>query len=107
MSLEITPQELAARAAGSPALTLLDCREFREVAQCKIRGSVHIPMGDLARRVDELDPDAETVVYCHHGARSLSVAEWLSKQAGFVNVRSLRGGIDAWSREVDPTVPRY
>lgn len=88
-------------------LVVLDCREPEEVAVARISGTTHIPMGDIPARCGELDPDLETVVYCHHGVRSMKVAVWLLEQAGFARVLSLRGGIDAWSREVDPTVPRY
>jgi len=68
---------------------------------------MHIPMGDIPSRAhQELDPDAHIVVVCHHGVRSLSVTSWL-RQQGFESVQSLRGGIDAWSRVIDPKVPLY
>lgn len=104
---EITAAELAQlRAAGEP-LTLLDVREPWEVATASIEGSVNIPMGELPARANaELDPDKYIVVYCHHGARSLSVTAWMRRE-GFDNVQSMAGGIDQWSREVDHTVPMY
>lgn len=105
-SLEISPSELAERLQRGDALLLLDCREPEEVALAKIDGATHIPMGDIPTRQQELDPEQEIVVYCHAGMRSLSVAAWL-KQQDFENVRSLAGGIDAWSTEIDPNVPRY
>lgn len=74
---------------------------------CAIEGSRLIPMGDVPSSAhQQLDPDSHIVVYCHHGARSLSVVMWLREQ-GFANAQSLRGGIDAWSQQVDPSVPRY
>jgi rhodanese-related sulfurtransferase len=86
---------------------LIDVREPWEFATAKIEGSVLIPMGDVpARAHQELDPDERLVVLCHHGARSLNVTVWLRNQ-GFENAQSLRGGIEAWSVEVDPKVPRY
>ncbi len=86
---------------------LIDVREPWEFATAKIEGSVLIPMGDVpARANQELDPDERLVVLCHHGARSLNVTVWLRNQ-GFENAQSLRGGIDAWSAEVDAKVPRY
>jgi rhodanese-related sulfurtransferase len=86
---------------------LIDVREPWEFATAKIEGSVLIPMGDVpARAHQELDPDERFVVLCHHGARSLNVTVWLRNQ-GFENAQSLRGGIEAWSVEVDPKVPRY
>jgi rhodanese-related sulfurtransferase len=86
---------------------LIDVREPWEFATAKIEGSVLIPMGDVpARAHQELDPDERLVVLCHHGARSLNVTVWLRNQ-GFESAQSLRGGIEAWSTEVDPKVPRY
>lgn len=104
---EITPVEVAQlRAAGVP-FTLLDVREPWEIASAAISGSVSIPMGELPARANtELDPDAQIVVLCHHGARSLSVTEWLRRE-GFASAQSLAGGINQWSREVDPAVPMY
>jgi len=86
---------------------LIDVREPWEFATAKIEGSVLIPMGDVPGRAhQELDPDERLVVLCHHGMRSLNVTVWLRNQ-GFENAQSLRGGIEAWSAEVDATVPRY
>ncbi len=104
---EITVAEVAQlRTAGVP-FTLLDVREPWEIATAAISGSLNIPMGELpARAHNELDPDAQIVALCHHGARSLSVTEWLRRE-GFPSVQSMAGGIDQWSREVDPAVPMY
>jgi rhodanese-related sulfurtransferase len=108
LDFEIAPTELSAKlAAGKPEdIVLLDVREPWEFATAKIDGSLLIPMGDVPSRFQELDPDAHIVTICHAGRRSMSVAVWLREQ-GLQNVQSLRGGIDAWSREVDPSVPQY
>lgn len=90
---------------GCP-LVLLDVREPEEVALACLPGSVHIPMGEIPGRVHELDPDADIVVYCHHGVRSASVVGFLT-QRDFASVANLSGGIDAWSQTVDPSLPRY
>jgi rhodanese-related sulfurtransferase len=108
LDFEISPPDLASKLAdGKPAdLVLLDVREPWEYATAKIEGSSLIPMGEIPARVQELDPEAHIVTICHSGVRSMNVAVWLSNQ-GLEKVQSLRGGIDAWSREVDPQVPRY
>jgi len=76
--------------------------------RARLPESLLIPLNDLPKRSAEIpvDPATTIVVYCHHGVRSLSGVEYL-RQLGHANVRSLAGGIDAWSCEVDPTVPRY
>lgn len=105
---EITAVEVRAalRNGAVDALLLLDCREPEELQLARIDGATHIPMGDIPLRMNELDPDREIVVFCHRGRRSYTVASFLKLQ-GFENVRSMRGGIDAWSVDVDPDVPRY
>ncbi len=87
---------------------LLDCRERDEHATANIAQAVLLPMSELAARVAELEPhrQREIVVHCHHGGRSLRVTNWLREQ-GFDQVQSLSGGIDAWSLQIDPRVPRY
>lgn len=106
MSLEISAREAAARLAAPSAPMLLDCRRPEEIPIARIAGAVHIPMDDLPRRLAELPHDREIIVHCHHGVRSLRVAAWLREQ-GFADVLSLAGGIEAWSRDVDPGVPLY
>ncbi len=92
---------------GDESPVLLDVREPWEAAAASLPGAVLMPMGDVTSRAHaELDPDAHIVVFCHHGQRSLSVAMWLRAQ-GFEYAQSLAGGIDGWSRTVDPNVPRY
>lgn len=85
---------------------LLDVREAWEFQTCHIQGSVHMPMGQIPNAHKNLDPAQETVVVCHHGMRSLQVAQYLER-AGFSNVINLTGGVDAWAREVDPQMPVY
>ncbi len=102
---DISPRELKERLDSGIALLLLDVREDWEFETSRIEGSRHVPMGDLSGRVSELDSEAETVVICHHGARSAHVAEALSR-AGFGKVRNLAGGLDAYS-DVDPGVGQY
>ncbi len=87
---------------------LLDCRTTDEYAVAHIDGSRLIPMQELPARLAELESwrDKPIVVHCHHGMRSLKVAQWLREQ-GFSFAQSMTGGIDAWSTEIDPAVPRY
>jgi rhodanese-related sulfurtransferase len=96
---------LAARAAGA-AFTLVDCREGWECELVRLPGALHIALGQLASRADEVPSERPVVVYCHHGVRSRHGAALL-REAGLVNARSLAGGIDRWSLTVDPTLPRY
>lgn len=106
MNYEIAPREVNERRERNEDLTLLDVREPSESQTASIAGSLHIPMADIPARVQELDPDQHIVVYCHHGVRSLAVTDWLRKQ-GYDKVQSISGGIDRWSIEIDPKVPRY
>src|ERR1700759_2141780 len=106
---EIAPEQLAGILSTPERgnLVLLDVREPGEYAIARIEGSVLMPMGDGPSRANhELDPDAHIVTICHHGVRSMNVAVWLRNQ-GFENTQSLRGGIDAWSALIDPTIARY
>ncbi|TKC91732.1 sulfurtransferase [Trinickia terrae] len=89
-----------------PAPVLLDVREPWEIETAKIAGSVTIPMRDIPARSEELDDDAQIVCICHHGARSANVAMFLESR-GFTRMFNLQGGIDAWSKLVDPSVPTY
>lgn len=107
MDYEITPEEVKAKLDQKQAFTLLDVREPWEFETAKISGAKLMPMGDVPTRAhQELDPDDEIVVVCHHGVRSMNVTVWL-RQQGFEKAQSMRGGIDAWSRTVDATVPKY
>lgn len=91
---------------GGPAPLLLDVREDDEREVARIEPSLHIPMGELPRRLSELPPERTIIVYCHHGSRSQMVGAFL-EQEGFRSVINLQGGIDAWAAEVDPTMARY
>jgi adenylyltransferase/sulfurtransferase len=106
MNAELTPAELKQRLAEREALVLLDVRQDWETRLCRLDNSLHIPIEEIELRSDELDPAAETIVYCHQGVRSAAVAEYL-RGLGFANVRNLAGGLDAWARSVDPSMRRY
>ncbi len=93
-------------ARKSTAPFVLDVREPWETAICSLPGSINIPMDEIPRREDELPADKDIVVVCHHGVRSLQVAYYLEHR-GFRNLHNLTGGIDAWSRDVDPSTPTY
>lgn len=102
---DVEPLDLAERLRRGENLMLLDIRERWEASLARIGDSQLLPMNDLPGALTELDRDREIVLYCHHGVRSGLASEWLRVQ-GF-RARSLAGGIDRWSREVDPSVPRY
>ena len=104
--VEISARDLQHERARKPNLLLIDVREPLEAEIARIEGARLIPLRELPRRLSELPGHAEIVTHCHHGPRSLQAREIL-KGAGFAKVRSLSGGIDAWSREVDGAVPRY
>ena len=106
LSYEISPAE-AAQVLRENDARLVDVRESWEFATTRIEGSLPMPMGEVATRAHkELEFDERLVIVCHRGVRSMSVTAWLRRQ-GFDKAQSLRGGIDAWSREVDPNVARY
>jgi adenylyltransferase/sulfurtransferase len=102
---EITPRELKARLDRGDDIYIVDVREPHEYQICNIGGHL-IPLGDLASRVNELDSSREIVAHCRTGKRSAQAAEFLLK-AGFRKISNLKGGILAWSDEVDPSVPKY
>lgn len=85
---------------------LLDVREPWEFERCHIDGAVSVPMNGIPARLDELPRDREIVVSCHHGVRSFHVARFLDHN-GFTRVINLTGGVDAWAKEADPTMPTY
>jgi adenylyltransferase/sulfurtransferase len=103
---EITPLALAGRLRNGARPALLDVREPYEWAIARLPDARLVPLNSLPQAVRSLDQDAEVVVYCHHGVRSQAAAAWLRDQ-GFARVRSLVGGIDRWSLEVDPSLRRY
>ena len=109
--VEIDVGELAQRMAEAKApLQLIDVREPEELALAKVEGFINLPLsrfaawsGDISTR---LDPDAETIVLCHHGMRSAQMCQWLLQQ-GFTQVKNVAGGIEAYASIVDPNVPHY
>jgi rhodanese-related sulfurtransferase len=108
---ETTPREVKAKLdSESDALVLIDCRRPEEHEHCRIESPNQrlVPMHETWSRLKELSPlkDKEVVVYCHTGRRSLWVAAFL-RQAGFKDVKSMAGGIDVWSIDIDSSVPRY
>lgn len=104
--LEITPAALKELQDRGEKLLLIDVREPWEFARCRIEGAKLIPMGSIPANFQALDTDDHIVCYCHHGLRSLDVTSWLRGQ-GVGRARSLAGGIERWSLEIDPQVPRY
>ena len=108
LPMEIDVQAVQRLRDNQADFLLLDCRETDEYETARIEGSVLLPMTEIQQRVGELDEHRgrHVVVYCHHGARSLRVANWL-RQQGFEQAQSMRGGIDHWSQQIDPQVPRY
>ncbi|HZZ29533.1 MAG TPA: rhodanese-like domain-containing protein [Pirellulales bacterium] len=108
LPLEIDCRSVQQKMNAGEDFLLLDCREADEYATAKITPSQFMPMSEISERLHELEPhrQRQVVVYCHHGGRSMRVARWLRGQ-GFLQVQSLAGGIDQWSQEIDPGVPRY
>lgn len=111
---QVRPAQLAAwirsHTAGGAGAVVLDVREPAELLTASIKPDgfdlLTIPMNAIAQRLSELDPDRPVACLCHHGARSQRVAMFLAAN-GFAQVANIAGGIDAWAREVDPSVPSY
>lgn len=108
LPIEIDCQTTKAKQTAGESFVFLDCREQDEFDSVRIDGTVLIPMTQLQDRVSELDgkQDEEIIVHCHHGGRSLRVAQWL-RQQGFPKAVSMAGGIDAWAIEIEPGMARY
>ena len=107
MDYEVDPESVQKMSERGNSFTLLDVREPWEFETSRIDGAKLMPMGDVPSRAhQELDPEDHIVVYCHHGVRSMNVTAWL-RQQGFEKAQSMAGGIDAWSRRIDPKVPVY
>lgn len=109
LPLEITPQEVRRRLDAGEKLYLIDVREPHEFALARLENAELIPMRQVPGELQHLESrveDGDLIVYCHHGVRSLNVVNWLREQ-GIEACQSLAGGIDAWSRMIDPAVPRY
>ncbi|MEH2149526.1 rhodanese-like domain-containing protein [Nostoc sp.] len=108
---QISVEELAQRLSSSDAsIQLVDVREPGELAIASIEGFVNLPLSQFTEWGDEVptlfNPEAETLVLCHHGIRSAQMCQWLIAQ-GFTNVQNISGGIDAYSQLVDPSIPQY
>ncbi len=106
MSHTITVRELKERMDKGDKVFLLDVREPHEFSLAKIEGATLIPLGTLPDSLNQLDPNEEIVALCHKGMRSADATGFLLQQ-GFANVKNLIGGMDAWSVEIDQSVPRY
>ena len=106
MDFAISPKELKKSLDNGDKLVLVDVREEWEYSLAKVDGSILIPLGTLPQSLAQLNRDSEIIAICHHGMRSADATNFLLQQ-GFQNVKNLVGGIDAWSTQVDGTVPRY
>jgi rhodanese-related sulfurtransferase len=109
LPLETTPREVQSRLQAGEKLALIDVREPSEFQMARLTGAELIPMRTVPAELSRLDAQAEEtplIVICHHGVRSLNVVHWLREQ-GVSACQSLAGGIDRWSLDVDPAIPRY
>src|SRR5215213_1354014 len=104
---EITAIELKERMDVGDDIQLIDVRQPEEFAFAKIEGAKLIPLGELMSRISEIDPTRKTVFQCKSGVRSARAVEMLQQMGFQGNMKNLRGGITAWSNEVDPKVPKY
>lgn len=104
---EITATELKQRLDNGEEIQIIDVREPHEVEIAKIPNSAHIPLGQILNRMSEIEPNRETVVHCKMGGRSAKAIEALKRSGFSGNLINLKGGITAWSNEVDPSVPKY
>lgn len=105
-AMNMTVKELKALRDAKKPHFLLDVRQPEEYEICRIDGATLIPLGELPRRLGDLPKDKTIVVHCHHGGRSMQAVRFLREQ-GYETAVNLAGGIDAWSEEIDPSVPRY
>jgi rhodanese-related sulfurtransferase len=109
LPIETTPQEIQQRLGTGEKFLLIDVREPAEFQAARIEGAELIPMRTIPAQLQRLEAagdDATLIVYCHHGVRSLNVVNWLREQ-GLSGCQSMAGGIDRWSLQIDPSVPRY
>lgn len=104
--IQITAKEVSERIERGEKLLLVDVREPWEFELCRIAGAKLIPLGSLPANLNTLLDADEVICYCHHGMRSLDAAVWL-RQQGVEGAKSMAGGIERWSAEIDPKVPRY
>ncbi len=105
-NIEITPREVEAALAKDKSILFIDVREPWEHQQAHIEGSKLIPLREIPANLQQIETADNVILYCHHGMRSLDAAAWL-RQQGVTGARSMSGGIDRWTTEVDPLVPRY
>jgi rhodanese-related sulfurtransferase len=109
LPIEVQPQEIRQRLDGGEKLILIDVREPSEFAQARIENAELVPMRTVPAELSRLEARTDVgtlIVFCHHGVRSLNVVNWLREQ-GVDACQSMAGGIDRWSLEIDPSVPRY
>ena len=104
--LEITPKDVKARLERGEKFLLVDVRQQWEFDLCRIEGAKLVPLNALSSSMSELAAADDVIVYCHHGRRSLDAVVFL-RQQGVEGARSMAGGIERWSTEIDPKVPRY
>ena len=105
-NIEITPREVKDLLARDDKILFLDVREQWEYDTAHLPGSVLIPLREVPGNLQRIENSDQVIVFCHHGMRSLDAAAWLRTQ-GVESARSMTGGIDRWSTEIDPSVPRY
>ena len=105
-NIEITPRETKDLLSRSNKVLFVDVREPWEYDTAHLEGSVLIPLGEIPGNLQRIEGAEQIVVFCHHGMRSLDAAAWLRSQ-GVEGARSMAGGIDRWSAEIDPAIPRY
>lgn len=104
--IEITPDEVRTKLASGEKFVFVDVREKWEYDTARIEGSTLIPLRSIPASLNAFEGAGEIILFCHHGVRSLDAAAWLRSQ-GVTGARSMAGGIDRWSQEIDPMVPRY
>jgi rhodanese-related sulfurtransferase len=104
--LQISPKAVSERIVRGDKLLLVDVREQWEYDLCKLPGAKLVPLGALPANLATLLDAEDVICYCHHGMRSLDAAVWL-RQQGVESAKSMAGGIERWSAEIDPSVPRY
>src|SRR6266850_452390 len=104
---EISATEVKQRLDKGDDLQIIDVREDNEVAVARIPNSVHIPLAQVINRMNEIDPNRETVVHCKMGGRSARAIDALQRSGFKGKLINLKGGIIGWSNEVDPSVPKY
>ena len=109
LPMEVNPEEVRQRLSAGEKLFLIDVREPNEFQQARLDHAELVPMRTVPASLQQLEAKADEgalIVFCHHGVRSLQVVNWLREQ-GVSACQSMAGGIDRWSREIDPSIPRY